>query len=95
MRITIKLFATLREAAGQRLLVEEVPDGSSLGDVVRRICGRLGPEFRKQVLDEHGEPLERVRILLNGHNAIFLGGFAARLKDGDEIAMFPPVGGGL
>lgn len=95
VRVTIKLFAALREVAGQRLLIEEVPEGSSLGNVVRRICERLGPEFRKQVLDERGEPLERVRILLNGHNIAFLGGFEVKLKDGDEIAMFPPVGGGL
>jgi len=33
-------------------------------------------------------------ILVNGHHIEFLGGLRARLKDGDEISIFPPAAGG-
>jgi len=94
VRVLVKLFASLREISGQRVLVKDVPNESSVGDVVHKLCGELGREFRRQVLNERGEPWEYVKILLNGHNIAFLQGMATKLHEGDEIAIFPPVGGG-
>lgn len=94
MRVLVKLFAGLREISGRCELIEDVPSGSSVGDIVHKLCGELGHGFRKQVLDERGEPLGYIKILLNGHDIAFLQGMATKLQEGDEIAMFPPVGGG-
>ncbi len=74
--------------------MEDIKSGTSVGDVLVKVCGRFGTEFRGQVLDERGQPNENVKILLNGQNIVFLQGTATKLKDGDVIAIFPPVGGG-
>ena len=90
----VRLFANLREFAGQRAVVEEAPSGASVGEVLQKICERFGAKFRQQIMDKRGQPNENVKVLLNGHNIVFLNGTETRLKDGDVIAIFPPVGGG-
>ncbi len=94
MKIEVRLFANIRELAGQRTVVEELPSGASVGEVLQKICKRFGTKFREQVLGERGQPNETIKVLLNGHNIVFLNGAATKLKDGDVIAIFPPVGGG-
>jgi release factor glutamine methyltransferase len=94
LKIEIRLFATLRELAGQRVLIEELPEGSDVLGALRKLCGQFGAEFRKQVFDEHGQPNESLRILVNGQNIASLQGTGTGLKDGDVVAIFPPVAGG-
>ena len=94
MKIEVRLFANLRELAKTKAVIENIKSGTSVGDVLVKICERFGTEFRGQVLDERGQPNENIKIILNGHNIVFLQGAATKLKDGDVIAIFPPVGGG-
>jgi len=94
LNVEVRLFANLRELAKTKAVVEDVKIGTSVGDVLQKICERFGTKFCGQVLDRHGQPNENVKILLNGHNIVFLNGTATKLKDGDVIAIFPPVGGG-
>jgi len=91
--VEVRLFANLRELAGQRAVVEETHSGVSV-EVLQKICERFGAKFRQQIMDKRGQPNENVKVLLNGHNIVFLNGTETRLKDGDVIAIFPPVGGG-
>lgn len=95
MRVEVRLFAILREIAKQKVVTEELPSGSGVSDVVSRLCERFGPSFRAQVLDERGELNESLTVLLNGHNIAFLTGASSKLKDGDVVAIFPPVAGGI
>ena len=94
MKIEVRFFANLREFVKTKAVVEDVKSGTSVGDILQKICERFGVKFREQVLDRHGQPNENVKILLNGHNIVFLQDTATKLKDGDVIAIFPPVGGG-
>ena len=94
MKVEVRLFANLRELAGQRAVVEDVSSGASVGEVLQKICERFGAKFREQVLDKRGQPNENIKVLLNRHNIVFLNGTATKLKDGDVIAIFPRVGGG-
>jgi molybdopterin synthase sulfur carrier subunit len=94
LKVEVRLFANLRELAKTKAVVEDVKSGASVGDVLQKICERFGAKFRGQVLNERGQPNEYVKVLLNGHNIVFLNATATKLKDGDVIAIFPPVGGG-
>jgi molybdopterin synthase sulfur carrier subunit len=94
LKIEVRLFANLREFAKTKAAVEDIKSGTSVGDVLVKICERFGARFREQVLNKRGQPNENVKILLNGHNIVFLQGAATKLKDGDVMAIFPPVGGG-
>ena len=94
MKVEVRLFANLRELAKTKAVMEDIKSEASVGDVLQKICERFGTKFRGHVLDKRGQPNENIKILLNGHNIVFLQGAATKLNDGDAIAIFPPVGGG-
>ena len=92
MSITVKLFANFRELVGQRQVVMSAEDVSSLLD-------KLTSDFQR-LEDELFEPGSKkklrstVNILVNGRGIDLLQGMKTPLKDGDVVAIFPPVSGG-
>ncbi len=89
-KVKVLLFATLRDKYGVREL-EVVCDGS-LEDLVRKLTERLGESFREEIVDDNND-LRRDRIIfINGRHIQFID--EVSFKDGDVIAIFPPVAGG-
>lgn len=81
MRVTVKLFARLREVVGSEQLVHEVKDGATLGDLLQELHTQF-PGLR--------ELATRTFVALNHQLATP----SSPLHDGDEVALFPPVSGG-
>ena len=81
MRVTVRLFARLRELAGAEELAIEVPDGASVGDVWECLAA--------------GHPA--LSVHRGSVSAAVNAEFArmhARVGAGDEVAFLPPVSGG-
>jgi molybdopterin converting factor subunit 1 len=81
MRVTVRLFARLRELAGTADANCEVPTGATIGDVWQALVREhpaLGP---------FGRSMSCAR------NAQFAR-MSAPVHDGDEVAFLPPVSGG-
>ena len=80
MKVRVRLFASLAQAAGFREREMDVPDGATAGDVLTQLkrgplIGLVGARVLFAVNREHCE--------------------ASRpLAEGDEVGMFPPVSGG-
>ena len=89
-RIVVRLYATLRSVSGSESVSLEV---SSLRDVDRELRERFGPDMGT-LLGPRDAPFEGVVLLLNGVNVSPDGLSEVRLRDGDEVALFPPVSGG-
>jgi MoaD family protein len=89
-RISVKMFATVREAAGTSECVLEADD---LSDLVSKLRGNLGPALSK-ILDRLDSDPEGLVILVNGINVKRRNLTIVRLHDGDDVAIFPPVSGG-
>jgi molybdopterin converting factor subunit 1 len=81
MRVTVRLFARLREAAGRELETCDVEAGARVADVW------LAMTTRHPALAPFGESLSAAI------NADFAK-MSARVNDGDEVAFLPPVSGG-
>jgi molybdopterin converting factor small subunit len=79
--VRLLLFARAREAAGQRA---DVFDASTLGELLHLVRGRYGPDF--------AEVLGSSRVWVNGDEPP--NGDATVLREGDEVAVLPPVSGG-
>jgi MoaE-MoaD fusion protein len=82
MRVQVKLFAVLREAAGRDSLELELPDGATIGDALEAVGREPGLEELMGRLP--------VRAALNREYAPEQASLAA----GDELALIPPVSGG-
>jgi len=81
MQVTVKLFGSIREAAGHKEVAVEVPEGSTAADL-RRLLARDHPSFE--------EMADRLRVSVNYE--LVTGDKA--LSEGDEVAFLPPVSGG-
>ncbi len=82
----VKLFASLRKAAGTKEL--SIP-GTSLRSVLSELT-RQNPALDGVILDG-GQVRPHFVITVNGHNATDL---EAPVTEQDVIAIFPPIAGG-
>lgn len=88
--ITIKLYANLREVAGKEVSLE---GEGTLREVLEKLFQKY-PSLRDTILE--GDKLRpHFSVLLNGRNVIHLRGLETWVKEEDEIAIFPPVAGGV
>ena len=75
------LFAGLRETVGEKELEVELPEGSSLGELVGQLEQAYAPLVRYR---------GRLLISVNAERTPL----GTLLRDGDEVALLPPVSGG-
>lgn len=89
-RVRVRLYATVREAAGAS---ECQIDARDIQDLLVRLRHRFGRRFAATIEQAESDP-ERLVVLVNGKTCG--AGDRARcvLTEGDEIAIFPPVSGG-
>jgi molybdopterin converting factor small subunit len=91
MPLTISLPSILaRLADGNRALSAS---GSTVGDAVSDITRRY-PTLATRLVDDQGQPYPFVTYYLNDEDIRFTGGFAASVRDGDEITIVSAVAGG-
>lgn len=81
MRVTVRLFARLRDIAGAGEMAREAPAGAN----VAAVWASLVAEFPELAAYE--------RSISCAVNADY-SRFTAAVSDGDEIAFLPPVSGG-
>ena len=81
MRVTVRLFARLRDLAGAAEMSREIESGGTIGAVWRDLDG----EFPALADYERS-----ISAALNADYARM----DAEVHDGDEVAFLPPVSGG-
>ncbi|MBP2672779.1 MAG: molybdopterin converting factor-like protein [candidate division NC10 bacterium] len=82
MKIHIKLFASVREIVGQKELILEVPDGMTASALPQQLATQY-PRLRTLV--------SFLKVAVNQEYA----DGARVLAEGDEVALLPPVSGGV
>lgn len=81
MKLTARLFATLKEHAGFNILRVELPDSTIVVSMLTTLAAQI-PALAPS--------LKTVLVAINNEFA-----FPERtINPGDEIALFPPVSGG-
>ena len=90
--IRVKFFTTLRIHLGITEL--DCTAVSTVRSLLQECERRSSKPFLFKLIDEAGAPVTGAIILRNGQNIHHLDGLDTALSDGDEIALFPPGGGG-
>ncbi|KPV63374.1 MAG: molybdopterin synthase small subunit [Candidatus Bathyarchaeota archaeon BA1] len=93
LRVKVKAYATIRDAIGASVEVR-LHEGASVKDLLNELTRSHGKSSSERVLDQSGGLLPYVKLLVNGRDIDLLNRLETKLKDGDEVALFPPVGGG-
>ncbi len=95
VKIVVKAFATIREAIGEFGKISfEFPEQVTVKNLIEILSKRFGEKFNLEVLDDNGLPKKTIKIFINGRDIEFLDGLHTVLKDGDEVALIPPIAGG-
>jgi MoaD family protein len=90
MKIKVKFFTSLREMTGKKADEIQAPIPLPLKDFLAYLPQKYGDEVKEYMYDERGNVRQHLQILINGRGK----GLETILKDGDTIAIFPPIGGG-
>ena len=97
MKVSVRFFTSLREIVNKKEESLEFPEGENVtvGKVLEIMAQRYGKDFVEYVYDaETHEVRGFLQFLINGKSASSLNGPQTELKDGDVLAILPPVGGG-
>ncbi len=88
MRIKIKVFFTLREKLGWKEKTIDVPDGTTVGDLIE-----MFPMIKEEIERYRAKGFDMI-IMVNGRHIQFLNGLSTMLRENDSVEFFPPAAGG-
>jgi molybdopterin synthase sulfur carrier subunit len=63
-------------------------------DVFEELVKKYGKEFKDYLYNEKGRVQDHLQLLVNGKSVSLLEELDTQLREGDQVAIVPPVGGG-
>jgi MoaD family protein len=96
VEVKIRFFTNLREIVGNReeTLTFAQAEPVTINFVLQFLSKKYGSRFTDYLYASTGQPKNFLQFLVNGLSMSTLDGFETSLKDGDVLAILPPVGGG-
>ena len=93
-KLQVDFFASLRQAVGRKTIYLVVPTPVSVREFMLEILSEY-PGLEAELVDDTGELYAHIHILINGRDIRYLDGkFGVLLDDGDQVSIFPALGGG-
>ena len=94
MKVEVKFFTSLREITGKKSDEIQLQNVITVEELLTLLSEKYGEKFREYIYNKKGKVQDFLSFLVNGKNINALEGFNTKLKQGDTIAILPPVGGG-
>lgn len=92
--MNVNFYATLRQVVGGKTIQVDLPEDGNI-DQLLSILVENYPALQGLLLQEDGSLHTAAHIFVNGRDAHWLPeSLATRLNPGDNLDIFPPVGGG-
>jgi molybdopterin converting factor small subunit len=94
MKVFVKGYLTYKNLIGEQVL--EFEPAISLDELITALVAKQGKGFETSILDPaSGQISRQAAVLINGcHYTHLPEGVNTILKDGDQVAIFPPIAGG-
>jgi molybdopterin synthase sulfur carrier subunit len=94
VNVRVKFFTTLREIVGKKEEQIQLSDCATLEALLKQLSKKYGEDFGDYVYDELGKIRGHLQFLINGKSTSTDHRMKTKLRENDEIAILPPVGGG-
>ena len=94
MKVEVKFFTSLREITGKKADEIQLQNVITVEELLNLLSDKYGKKFREYIYNKKGKVQDFLSFLVNGRNINVLQSFDTELKQGDIIAIIPPVGGG-
>ena len=97
MEVKVRFFTNLREIVNKREQTLTFTEGEkvTVDLVLKTLSQKYGNPFIEYVYNgKTGQPKNFLQFLVNGNSTSTINGLGTELKDGDVLAILPPVGGG-
>jgi molybdopterin synthase sulfur carrier subunit len=94
MKVEVKFFTSLREITGKKADEIQLQSVINVEELLNVLSEKYGEKFREYIYNKKGKVQDFLSFLVNGRNINVMQGFDTELKQGDIIAIIPPVGGG-
>ena len=89
----VRLYASLREVAGERDIEVTLPDGATVRDLISRLV-EPRPALAQRLLAQDGNIPPSVNVFVNGRDIRDLSGLDTPVMPDDEVTILPPAAGG-
>ncbi len=94
MKITINLYATFRQIAGEKSIELNLPAGTTVFEAIRAATVKF-PVLKPHWFNDQWELFPHVHVMLAGDDVTTLPQkWDTPLKEGANLEVFPPVAGG-
>ena len=93
MLVKFKSFGLLRRIIGTKLVEIEVPEQSSVRDVIDNVLKKWGDPAKQLIIDNE-KISGNLIVMLNMRDVDTLDGVETIVKENDEVAVLPHVQGG-
>ena len=96
MKIIVKGYFNLQKAMDGKSQIEVEKATATIRELLGYLSDRFGKDLTELIYDSGTEePASHIILLVNGRNYLSMPDrLDTKLKDGDEIALFPPLAGG-
>jgi molybdopterin converting factor small subunit len=92
MKVRVNYTTQLKAALGRGTEEVDLPDSSTLPQLLQRLTEIHGTAFRDLALDGQGRPLPSILLCIGDEQVD--GDSASQLKDGDEVTILSAISGG-
>jgi sulfur-carrier protein len=96
LKVHIKFFTHLREITNKKDETLNIPNTqTTIANILKLLSEEYGENFDSYVYEgKTGKAKGFLQFLVNGNSTSTLEGLETEVKDGDVLAILPPVGGG-
>jgi len=95
MKVTVRLFETLKDIAGSGKIEVNLPEGTDIESLLTKLSRDYGADLESFLIDEKTKKARTyLQIIVDGKYTSFLERKNTTLKDGSVVTILPPIGGG-
>lgn len=94
IKIQVRSVLNIAKTLSGRNILVDMPEQSTLYDLLCELTNLYGQEFHNSVCNEDGYSDSKVSVQINGVNAAVIGGVTALLESGDDVLIMPVISGG-